>query len=316
MVTKERANMKYLVIGAGGTGGCIGAYLAHSGQEVSFIARGEHLAAICQHGLQLKSARIGSVCIHPVHAYTMDTYTDTPDVVFVCVKYYSLKETIEFLNRIVSENTLVIPILNVFGTGEVLAKQCPKCTVLDGCIYIYSMIETAGVITQPGGIFKMYFGYRPQQEFHLLSVTRQVETDLKKADIDAHFTDNILKEALQKFSFVSPMGAAELYYHETGSAFMVPGAKQDMLLELIREVQKLGQAMGIQFEEDLVTANLAILKRLDDESTTSMVRDVAKGGPSEIDGLVHRVVRLSKQFSIEVPAYETISQWAIQHKIQ
>ena len=65
--------MNILVIGAGGTGGCIGGYLAKQGEKVTLIARGEHLAAIQRDGLRVKSARIGDFTVHPP-AFTTESY--------------------------------------------------------------------------------------------------------------------------------------------------------------------------------------------------------------------------------------------------
>ena len=48
--------MKYLIIGAGGTGGPLGAYLHRAGREVLLIARGQHLQAIQEEGLRLEKA--------------------------------------------------------------------------------------------------------------------------------------------------------------------------------------------------------------------------------------------------------------------
>ena len=109
--------MKFLVVGTGGTGGCIGGYLARQGEDVTFIARGKHLEMMRANGLQIYSVRVGDFNIHPVKACTMEEYDGTPDIVFVCVKYYSLQETMDFLKNVVDEHTIVIPILNVYGTG-------------------------------------------------------------------------------------------------------------------------------------------------------------------------------------------------------
>ena len=82
--------MKFLIVGAGGTGGCIGGYLARRGEDVTFIARGKHLAAMLENGLRVKSARVGDFTAAPVKAYTMEDYVnlgEVPDMVFVCVKY-------------------------------------------------------------------------------------------------------------------------------------------------------------------------------------------------------------------------------------
>ena len=142
--------MKYVVIGAGGTGGCLGGFLAEHGHDVTLIARNRHLEEIRRNGLILKSCSLGERQIRSVKACTMEEYSDTPDVVFVCVKFYSLEETIPFLQRIASENTLVIPILNIFGTGGILERSCPAPVILDGCIYIYSMIEAPESLSSRG----------------------------------------------------------------------------------------------------------------------------------------------------------------------
>lgn len=301
--------MKYLIIGAGGTGGCIGAYLAKSGKDVTFIARGSHLKAMKENGLRVNSVRVDDFVISDVKACNMNEYKDEPDVIFVCVKYYSIDETIQFINRIAKRDTVVIPILNVFTTGEVIQKSCRQCTVLDGCVYIVSMIEDYGVINQPAPIFKIHFGFRENQERKMQPLVEEVCKDLNDSNIDAYFTDNIKKEALKKFSYVSPIGAAGVYYDAVGGDFMVEGKAQDTFKELIREVEKLGNAMGIEFEEDLVEVNMKILSGVNKDSTTSMQRDIANGGPSEFDGLVHSIVRLAEKYNVEVPAYKMISEW-------
>ena len=63
-------------------------------------------------------------------------YRGCPDVIFVCVKSYSLSDAAGFVNRAAGPDTLVVPILNGFGTGAVLQASCGDKTVLDGCIYI------------------------------------------------------------------------------------------------------------------------------------------------------------------------------------
>ena len=307
--------MKYLIIGSGGTGAPIGAYLSKHGNDVSFIARGTHLNAMIENGLTIHSKKHGPLTISPCKAYTQEAYSDTPDVIFVCVKYYALPEIADFINQIATPNTLVIPILNVFGTGKHLQQLCPHCTVVDGCIYIVGMIKEPGVILQPADIFKVYFGYRKGQVHTLEPLAKKVEAALNTSGIEAHLSSHIEKDALQKFSYVSPIGAAGLYYEAVAGDFMQPGKKQDTFIALMQEVLLLGKAMGITYEEDLIKRNLEILNTLDPSATTSMQRDVMKGGPSEIDGLVHRIVRLGKSYHLSLPTYEMISRFAIEKGI-
>lgn len=307
--------MKFLVVGAGGTGGCIGGYLAKLGEDVTFIARGKHLAAMRKNGLQVKSARAGDFQVKPVKACMMEEYNEVPDVVFICVKYYSLAEAVDFLKPIVGKDTIVIPILNVYGTGEKIQPEL-ECTVTDGCVYIFSMIEAPGVINQPTPIFRMFFGLRePLDEGdsgHRKLVEErlgEVERILNQAGIEAHKTEHIRKDALQKFSFVSPMGAAGLYYDGVAADFMKAGEKRQMFFDLVHEVEAVGRAMGITFDVNLAENAGNILDGLTPDATTSMQRDVAAGGKSEVDGLVHEMVRLGEVYHVDVPNYRRISEW-------
>ena len=321
--------MKFLIVGAGGTGGCIGGYLAKLGEDVTFIARGRHLEAMRKDGLRVKSARIGDFVSNPVKAYTMEEYKDVPDVVFVCVKYYSLDEAVEFLKPIVGKDTIVIPILNVYGTGGKIQPEL-DCTVTDGCVYIFSMIEAPGVIVQPTPIFRLFFGLRggreasgvidkavnPEREKQVRERLGEVEKLLNEAGIEACMTESIEKDALQKFSFVSPMGAAGLYYDGVAADFMVPGERREMFFDLVREVEMVGRAMGITFDVNLAENAGNILAGLTPDATTSMQRDVAAGGKSEVDGLVHEMVRLGETYHVDVPNYRRISEWAKMKGIQ
>lgn len=302
--------MKYLILGAGGTGGCLGAYLARAGHDVQWIARGRHLEAMRKEGLKAHTAVYGNFRIYPAKVCTMEEYQGCQDVVFVCVKYYSLEECIPFLQRVCGSHTVIIPILNVFGTGALLQERLPEYTVLDGCIYIYAKIEKPGTVVQPSPIFRVFFGYREEQEHREEQKLRQAEADLDAAGIEGHFTETVRRDSLQKFSYVSPMGAAGLYCDAVAGDFMEPGKKQDLVVALIREIEELGHAMGLEFEGDLVEINMKILHGLEKDADTSMQRDVAAGKPSEIEGLVHQVVQLGDRYGLEMPAYRKISRWA------
>jgi 2-dehydropantoate 2-reductase len=115
--------MKFLVIGTGGTGGALGGFLAADGNDVTFIARGKNLDALRKDGLKLNSMR-GELHIPAPKAMTAEEYTGTPDVILVCVKFYSLADAIALVDRVAKPETVVIPILNVYGTGGMMQESC------------------------------------------------------------------------------------------------------------------------------------------------------------------------------------------------
>lgn len=300
--------MKYLIIGAGGTGGSIGAYMTQSGKDVTLIARGEHLKRIQEQGLKMETTSKGNYTVQPIKACDMEHYEEKPDIIFVCVKGYSLEDTIPFIKRVAKESTIVIPILNIYGTGAGMQEKLPGLLVTDGCIYIAGEIKEPGTIWLNGNIFRVVFGVRSPEE--LRPELFQVVQDLKDSGIDGVLSDNIRRDALQKFAYVSPMAACGLYYHVSAGEVQVTGEARDTFVKLMKEVDALAVAMGVPFLVDIVTTNLQILDALSPTASTSMQRDIYAGKASEIDGLIYEVVRMGERYGVPTPTYEMIAKKA------
>lgn len=297
--------MEYLVIGAGGTGGCLAAYLAAGGKQVTAIARGEHLRAIREKGLVLETVHRGTFAV-PVRACTMEEYKGSPDVIFLCVKGYSLEECVPFIRRAARPETVVIPILNVYGTGGMLQKELPGLLVTDGCIYIAAEIKEPGTILMTGEIFRVVFGVREEGEFR--PVLRDVERELNECGVRGILSEDIRRDAMFKFNYVSPMAACGLYYDVRADAMQRPGEERDTFIALMREVAAVAAAMGIVFQTDPVERNLAILDALAPGASTSLKRDVDAGKQSELDGLIFQVVRLGRELGVPTPWYERVAE--------
>ena len=300
--------MKYLVIGAGGTGGSIGAYMTEAGKDATLIARGEHLKKMQQQGLRMETTAKGDYTVYPIQVRDMEHYEEKPDVIFVCVKGYSLQDVVPFIRRVAKESTIVIPILNIYGTGGKLQEQLPELLVTDGCIYIAGEVKEPGTILLKGNIFRIVFGVRNPEE--LRPELFQIAKDLQESGIDGVLSDNIRRDALQKFAYVSPMAACGLYYHVSAGEIQKTGEPRDTFVKLMKEVDALAVAMEVPFLVDIVTTNLQILDALTPEASTSMQRDIYAGKSSEIDGLIYEVVRMGQQYGVPTPVYEMVAKKA------
>lgn len=314
--------MKYIIIGAGGTGGILGFYMTKAGKDVTLIARNAHLEAMKKQGLSVQKMWTNETETIPVSAESMESYEakgEKADVILVCVKKYSLDSCIPFIQNISHKNTIVVPVLNVYGTGAYLQEKLPKVLVTDGCIYVSANIKQAGVLLQHGEILRVFFGVREKEDLKKLNgqldgeykaerLLKKIAQDFKDSGIDGILSDNIKRDALTKFSYVSPIGTAGLYLHAVAGDFQREGEARELFKTLIREIVTLSKAMGITFEEDLVERNLKILSNLPEETTTSMQRDVMEGKQSEIDGLVYEVVRMAKKYGGEVPTYRRAAE--------
>lgn len=298
--------MKYLIIGAGGTGGSIGGFLANAKKDVTLIARGAHLHAMEEHGLSFETTRKGNFTVNPIKVCDMEHYEEKADVIFVCVKGYSLEDTIPFIKKASHEKTIVIPLLNIYGTGKKLQEQLPEVLVTDGCIYIVGEIKEAGKILQSGDIFRIVYGVRNKEEFRPELET--IKQDLEDAGIDVILSDNIQKDALQKFSFISPMAACGAYYDVRVEEVQKEGEIRSTFIALIEEINAIAKAMNISLPENIVEINLEIMDQLAPNASASMQRDIWAGKESEIDGLVYEVVRLGKKYDVPTPMYDKVAK--------
>lgn len=298
--------MKYAIIGAGGTGGILGFYMTKAGKDVTLIARGRHLAAMQESGLAVEKMWDGTTETIPVKAADMDHYSERPDVILVCVKGYSLEDTIPFIQRVANPSTIVIPVLNIYGTGAKMQEKLPNLLVTDGCIYVSANIKEPGVLIQHGKILRVVYGVREKEEYD--PQLEEIKQDFDASGIDGVLSENIRRDALEKFSYVSPIGAAGLYYHATAADFQREGEEREAFKTMIREITALAEAMGVPFERDMVEVNLKILSTLASEATTSMQRDVMDGKSSEIDGLVYEVVCMGERYHVPVPMYEKVAE--------
>jgi len=302
--------MKYVIIGAGGTGGAIGGFLARAGKDVTLIDRGEHLEKIQQRGLYFETPD-GEYMVH-VSACSMEEYQGTPDAIFVCVKSYSLQEVIPFIKRVAAAHTIVIPILNIYGIGGKLQEQLPGITVTDGCIYIASEIKEPGTILLSGKIFRVVFGLRKDTDESIREqvtpALEEIELDLELAGITPRLSAQIEKDALQRFSFVSPLAAVCAGYDVNAWAVQNPGPLQDVFKALIGEVKALSNAMGYNLPDIIVDINMRVLNGLEPTATSSLHRDLRNGNESELDGLVFEVVRMGRHYGVDMPVYEEIAK--------
>lgn len=296
---------KYLVIGTGGVGGSIAGFLALAGKDVTCIARGKHLEAIRKYGLHLKSDLKGEHYL-PVKACTAEEYKDKADVVFVCVKGYSIDSIKDVLEKSAHPDTLVIPILNVYGTGPRIGRLVPSVKVLDGCIYIVGFVSGEGEITQMGRIFRLIFGARPEQNIPHEALD-EIAGVLQACGIKAEVSDDINRDTFIKWAFISAMACTGAYHDVPMGEVQHEGPVRDTFIGLSRESAEMGHRLGVAYPEEPVAYNLKVIDKLDPHSTASMQKDLAKGHQSEIQGMLFDVIKLGEELGTDLTTYRKVA---------
>ena len=231
--------MKYLIAGTGGVGGSIAGFLSLAGKDVTCIARGAHLQAIQTNGLKLKSDLKGEHTL-AIPATTAEEFNGKADVIFVCVKGYSVDSITELIKRAAHDKTIVIPILNVYGTGPRIQRLVPGVTVLDGCIYIVGFVSGTGEITQMGKIFRLVYGAHKGTQV-APGILEAVQKDLQESGIKAEISPDINRDTFIKWSFISAMAVTGAYYDVPMGEVQKPGKVRDTFIGLSTESAELGR---------------------------------------------------------------------------
>ncbi|MBR0374666.1 MAG: 2-dehydropantoate 2-reductase [Mogibacterium sp.] len=302
--------MKYLVVGAGGTGGAMAAYLGKAGKDVTLIARGEHLAAMRENGLRLR-LRTGDgetvAYIPAVRCMSAEEYAasgETPDVIWLCTKSYSVESIAPFLNR-VAGNAMIIPILNGVRISQFVRRYVHAGRIIDGSIYIAAQKDGAGGVLMKSPLFQVTFG--AEKGFGPETITQEaaaeIAADLTEAGAQITVSDDIVRDTVHKLSFTSPTAAVGIYFHDTIGGMQVPGPMRDMAAAMTREVQALGEAMGAVYDIDLAEAMLQKADRMLPDANASLQRDVEAGRENEFETLIIEPVRIGATYGLEMPTF-------------
>lgn len=308
--------MKYLIVGTGGVGGALAAFLAKGGKEVECIARGAHLEAIRKDGLQLHSDLAGETIVAKVAAFSVEEYAELlkkrnvderPDVVIVSVKGYSLEEMAPMIDQVAKPNGVCIPILNGYGVGPKLQNLCQKALILDGLIYITSFIEQPGHIRQVGRVFNIVYGARTEQRVPA-SRLEQIAMDMRQAGLSVEVSDDINRDTFIKWGFISAMSCTGAYFNCPMGPIQKQGPERQLFTALCRESYALGMRLGIRMPADYMIHNLSMIDHCDPDTTASMQRDLSQHHISEIDGQLFAVAELGKRLGVEMPSYNQVCE--------
>ena len=187
--------MRIAVVGAGGVGGGFGAALAKAGADVTFIARGAHLAAMKSEGLRVNSPR-GDTHLVPTQATDDPASIGKVDVVLFCVKLWDVESAGEHIKPLVGPATAVIPLQNGIDAADRLLPILGRDAVMGGVAQISASIIKPGVINQVGTFMRMIFGELDGK------ISKRGEALLalcQKAGFDATLSEQILTDLWMKF---------------------------------------------------------------------------------------------------------------------
>ncbi|SHM18812.1 ketopantoate reductase family protein [Bradyrhizobium lablabi] len=291
--------MRIAVVGAGGVGGGFGAALAKAGADVTFIARGAHLAAMKSAGLKIQGGR-GETHVVPTQATDDPKSIGAVDVVLFCVKLWDVESAGEAIKPLVGPNTAVIPLQNGIDAAERLLPILGPKAVMGGVAQISASITAPGVITQVGTFMRMIFGE--------LDGTRSKRGEdflalCQKAGFDATLSDQIVTELWMKFVLLASNAGITASTRQPIGRLRDDPDIRPVILAAFQEVIDVGRAKGVPLPADALGKIVEFIGHAPPAMKASMALDLDRGNRLELPWLSGKVVELGRQLGVPTPTH-------------
>lgn len=294
--------MKILIAGSGGVGGYYGGLLAQSGNEVIFLARGEHLKAMRERGLQVKSVH-GDFTVFPARATDTPAEAGVVDLILFCTKTYDTETVAQSLRPCVGPETAIISLQNGVDAAERIGAILGMEHMLGGATWISSAVEAPGVIRQFSQFRRIVFGELNGQ---ITPRAQAIHQTLSTSGATVELSTNILSVLWTKFVFIAAVsGISSLTRLEMGEFRSVPETRA-LMTALMREVEALARAQNIPLDADVVEKALSFVDAAAPNIKSSMQRDVESGRRTELESMIGVICRKGREWNVPTPVADFV----------
>jgi 2-dehydropantoate 2-reductase len=296
--------MKIAIIGSGAVGGYYGARLAHTGQQVTFVARGAHLKAIRERGLLIWSS-LGDFQVQaPAESDT--TRIGPVDAVLFTVKTYDLENAAALLPPLIGPETVVLTLQNGVDAPEQIARVVGREHVLGGATYIGTALIAPGLIEQTGTHRRIVLGEVFDPAAEVSPRVRRLADALAAADVQVEAVPDARVPLWEKFVFLAALGAfAAAARVATGGIWNDPRSRAQLIAG-IKEIEQIARAERIPVAADLVDRIIGYCNALPPTMRPSMFIDISAGKPIEVEALPGAVVRRGAEAGVPTPIMSTL----------
>lgn len=301
--------MRIAVFGTGGVGGYFGGRLAQAGEDVTFIARGEHLRAIKAGGLKVESPP-GDFVVFPAKATDDVTEAGEVDLVIVGVKAWQVPAAAHVMKPLVAAATTVLPLQNGVDAVSQLVAELGSDRVIGGLCRIVSFVVEPGRIRHAGFTPSIIIGELDNRRTGRIDAIERV---FKSAGLEISVAADIQVALWTKFLFIASFSGVGAIANAPAGVVRSDPKRRSQLLKAMEEIYALAHARGIKLPADSVDTVMAAVDGLPEDATSSMQRDIAAGKPSELESQNGAVVRMAREAGIEVPTHALIYQ-TLSHK--
>ena len=291
------------MMGSGGVGGFFGGRLAHAGFDVSFVARGPHLAAMRARGLTIENEPQGDIHVPKVQVTDDPATLGRVDIVILSVKLWDTEAAAKQIVPLIGPETGVISLQNGVIKDDILRRQFGDAAVMGGVGYVATHVSRPGVIHQTGTMQRVVLGEydgrkSPRAQF--------LHDALLRAGVKAELSADVRRAIWEKYVFLVGLSGATTTMRMPIGPIRANAQARAFLLELMKETVAVGRAHGVGLPADYAEDRMTFADGLPPDMTSSMHHDLERGNPLEVNWLSGGVVQLGNAKGIPTPANRAV----------
>lgn len=307
---------KVVIIGLGGVGGYFGFKINEYNKtnqlnHISFVARNETYHKVKEKGLILISPEHQNNTTVPDSIIQNISEIKNPDLILICVKEYDLENICDQLKEVISEDTILLPMMNGADIYDRIKSKIQNNTVLPSCVYVASHIKEKGVVEHKGNAGKLIFGKDP--EFQNKNI-EWVENLIKNSKINYDFNENPFVDIWTKFIFIASFGMVTAKHNSSIGAVCQNNQQKKEALNIMNEIKLIADKKGIVLPEDILNKTFEKASTFPPKTATSLQLDVHSGkGNTELELFAGAIIKYGIEFGISckhtVKTYEELKSY-------
>jgi 2-dehydropantoate 2-reductase len=308
----EKMNKKHIVIiGLGGVGGYFGFKICQGNEtnklhQISFTARAKTYEIVKENGLTLLSPEHTNSVTNPDAIFQNISEIQNPDLVFICVKEYDLENVCNQLSKIITKETILLPMMNGADIYDRIRKIIPNNTILPSCVYVASHIKEKGIVEHKGKAGKLIFGKDPERTSENIDWVLDL---IQNSKINFEFKENSLVDIWTKFIFIASFGLVTAKHNSSIGAVCSIELQKEEATKIMNEIKSIADKKEIYLEDDIIINTFEKASTFPPKTPTSLQLDVNSGKKvNELELFAGAIINYGKEMNITTSFTESIYQ--------
>jgi 2-dehydropantoate 2-reductase len=293
--------MRVLIVGAGGIGGYFGGRLIEKGEDVTFLVRHNRKQQLDENGLKIESVH-GNMEFKPKTLLSGEK-AEPFDVILLSTKAYHLQGAIESTKPYVTENTMILPLLNGIAHIEELRAAFGDEKVIGGLCFIETTLDEKGNVIQTSPIHDLVFGEFSGEKTGRI---QKLQATFEGTKASFRLSENIEQDMWHKYQFIATLSGVTSIFRSPVGPIRDQEYGVNTIQTLLQEVGSVMRSVDAPLADGIEANQLEKIMQMGYNMKSSLQRDMEKGLKSEAEHFFGYLLKIAKDKRLSTPTIGAI----------